>query len=92
MWLKMKMIKKSLIPMMTILMSGCSPLLGAGSLVHAVVTGNTTAQVIGASDIVIERNTGKSVKEHIWQALENTQTIENEQTIVWQYIEMERTK
>ena len=73
-------------------MSGCSPLLGAGSLVHAVVTGNTTAQVIGASDIVIERNTGKSVKEHIWQALENTQTIENEQTIVWQFIEMERTK
>jgi len=75
-----------------IVLSGCSPLLGAGSLVHAVVTGNTTAQVIGASDIVIERNTGKSVKEHIWQALENTQTIENEQTIVWQYIEMERTK
>ena len=75
-----------------VLMSGCSPLLGAGSLLHAVVTGNTTAQVIGASDIVIERNTGKSVKEHIWQALENTQTIENEQTIVWQYIEMERTK
>ena len=75
-----------------VLMSGCSPLLGAGSLVHAVVTGNTTAQVIGASDIVIERNTGKSVKEHIWQALENTQTIENEQTIVWQVIEMERTK
>jgi hypothetical protein len=73
-------------------MSGCSPLLGAGSLVHAVVTGNTTAQVIGASDIVIERNTGKSVKEHIWQALENTPTIENEQTIVWQFIEMERTK
>ena len=75
-----------------IVLSGCSPLLGAGSLVHAVVTGNTTAQVIGASDIVIERNTGKSVKEHIWQALENTQTIENEQTIVWQFIEMERTK
>jgi len=75
-----------------IVLSGCSPLLGAGALVHAVVTGNTTAQVIGASDIVIERNTGKSVKEHIWQALENTQTIENEQTIVWQYIEMERTK
>ena len=75
-----------------IVMSGCSPLLGAGSFVHAVVTGNTTAQVIGASDIVIERNTGKSVKEHIWQALENTQTIENEQTIVWQFIEMERTK
>ena len=75
-----------------IVLSGCSPLLGAGSLLHAVVTGNTTAQVIGASDIVIERNTGKSVKEHIWQALENTQTIENEQTIVWQYIEMERTK
>jgi len=74
------------------LIGGCSPLLGAGSLVHAVVTGNTTAQVIGASDIVIERNTGKSVKEHIWQALENTQTIENEQTIVWQFIEMERTK
>jgi len=74
------------------LIGGCSPLLGAGSLLHAVVTGNTTAQVIGASDIVIERNTGKSVKEHIWQALENTQTIENEQTIVWQFIEMERTK
>jgi len=75
-----------------IVLSGCSPLLGAGSLVHAVVTGNTTAQVIGASDIVIERNTGRSVKEHIWQALENTPTIENEQTIVWQFIEMERTK
>ena len=74
------------------LIGGCSPLLGAGSLVHAVVTGNTTAQVIGASDIVIERNTGRSVKEHIWQALENTPTIENEQTIVWQFIEMERTK
>ena len=74
------------------LMSGCSPLLGAGSLVHAVVTGNTTAQVIGASDIVIERHTGKSVKEHIWHALENTQTIDKEQTIVWQFIEMERTK
>ena len=74
------------------LIGGCSPLLGAGSLVHAVVTGNTTAQVIGASDIVIERNTGKSVKEHVWQALENTPTIENEQTIVWQFIEMERTK
>ena len=75
-----------------VLMSGCSPLLGAGSLVHAVVTGNTTAQVIGVSDIVIERNTGRSVKEHIWQALENPPTIENEQTIVWQFIEMERTK
>ena len=74
------------------LIGGCSPLLGAGSLLHAVVTGNTTAQVIGASDIVIERNTGRSVKEHIWQALENTHTIENEQTIVWQFIEMERTK
>jgi len=80
------------VSLLYIVMSGCSPLLGAGSLVHAVVTGNTTAQVIGASDIVIERNTGKSVKEHIWQALENTQTIENEQTIVWQFIEMERTK
>jgi len=75
-----------------IVLSGCSPLLGAGSLVHAVVTGNTTAQVIGASDIVIERNTGKSVKEHIWHEIKTPKTIENEQTIVWQFIEMERTK
>ena len=47
-------------------MTSCNPLFGVGSFLHAVVTGNTTAQVIGATDIVIEKQTGKSVKEHVW--------------------------
>ena len=72
--------------MSCIVLSGCSPLLGAGSFVHAVVTGNTTAQVIGATDIVIERETGKSVKEHIWYEM-NTPKDTKEKIVIGNRIE-----
>ena len=69
-----------------VLLGGCSPLLGAGSFVHAVVTGNTTAQVVGATDIVIERKTGKSVKEHIWYEM-NTPKDTKEKIVMGKRIE-----
>jgi len=77
------------VSLLYIVMSGCSPLLGAGSLVHAVVTGNTTAQIIGATDIVIEKNTGKSVREHVWNKINTPNTIEKQKTIKWHFVQME---
>ena len=62
------------IPLLLLLLQSCSPILGAGSLLHAMATGNTTAQVIGVTDIVVERNTGKSIKEHAWKQVTSNNT------------------
>ena len=45
--------------------SGCNPLIGAGSFVHSVLTGNTVGIVTGGAGIAVEEHTGKSITEHI---------------------------
>ena len=41
--------------------SGCNPLIGAGSFVHSVLTGNTVGIVTGGAGIAVEESTGKTV-------------------------------
>ena len=82
---------------LSIILGGCNPLFGVGSLLHAVATGNTAAQLIGATDIVIEKKTGRSFKEHVWSNINTPEPIEKEKeeekdkgpNIVWQFIKME---
>ena len=56
--------------LLSIILSGCNPLLGAGSFAHAIITGNTTGQVVGATDLIVEKETGKGIKDHIYNLFE----------------------
>ena len=47
------------------LVGSCNPLIGAGSFVHSVLTGNTVGIVTGGAGIAVEESTGKSITEHI---------------------------
>ena len=47
------------------LVGACNPLIGAGSFVHSVLTGNTVGIVTGGAGIAVEESTGKSITEHI---------------------------
>jgi len=48
-----------------LLLGACNPLLGAGSFIHSILTGNTVGIVTGAGGMAVEKTTGKSVAEHI---------------------------
>jgi len=41
------------------LVGACNPLIGAGSFVHSVITGNTVGIVTGGAGIAVEKSTGK---------------------------------
>ena len=46
---------------LSIVLSGCNPLLGVGSLFHSVATSNTTGQLVGVTDIIVKKKTGKTI-------------------------------
>jgi len=48
-----------------LILGGCNPILGLGSFVHSVATGNTVGIVTGGAGIAVEEQTGKSITEHI---------------------------
>ena len=45
----------------SIVLSGCNPLLGVGRLFHSVATSNTTGQLLGVTDIIVKKKTGKTI-------------------------------
>ena len=88
------MLKK--IILLCILLSGCKELLGIGNVMHAFVKGNTAGQVIGVTDIFIEKKTGKSVAKHIFDIVTEPNDIKTKspkkktKKIMEQFIEMEK--
>jgi len=59
-------------------LAGCSPLaiianpiIGASSLAHSIVTGNTLGVITGTGSMAIESATGKSPTEHVWNAVKH---------------------
>lgn len=57
-------------------LSTCSPIIGAGSLYHSMVTGNTAGIVSSGVGIAIEKNTGKTVGEHVLDRVQGPNTQE----------------
>tara|TARA_B100000989_G_scaffold125635_1_gene93162 strand:- start:4172 stop:4375 length:204 start_codon:yes stop_codon:yes gene_type:complete len=53
-----------------LMLGGCSPLFGVGSLVHSLVTGNTAGIISGGAGLAVEETTGKTVTEHIIDKIE----------------------
>ena len=53
-----------------LMLGGCNPLFGVGSLVHSLVTGNTAGSISGGAGLAVEETTGKTVTEHIIDKIE----------------------
>jgi len=52
-----------------LIITACNPVVSMGGFVHSLFTGNTTATMLGAGDMVLEQQTGKTAKEHVWDDL-----------------------
>ena len=57
--------KDSVAIVLMLLITGCNPLVGVGSLIHSLATGNTVGIVTGGAGVAVEHTTGKSPTEHI---------------------------
>jgi len=68
-------------------LSGCNPILGVGSFVHSVATGNTVGIVTGGAGIAVEKQTGKSITEHILTPKKKKEKPLRGNRIEWIYIE-----
>ena len=53
------------------LLGACNPLVGAGSFVHSVLTGNTVGVVTGGAGIVVEAESGKSMTDHVLDSIKS---------------------
>ena len=62
---------------LSIVLSSCNPIIGAGTMLHAISTGNTAGQVVGVTDIVIENKTGKDITTHLMDTINSL--FENQQ-------------
>jgi hypothetical protein len=71
-----------------LLITGCNPLVGVGSLIHSLATGNTVGIVTGGAGVAVEHTTGKSISEHV---IDELKTKEKEpvmgKRIEWIFIE-----
>jgi len=67
------------------LVGSCNPLIGAGSFVHSVITGNTVGIVTGGAGIAVEKSTGKSITEHILEPQKKKEKPVMGKRIEWVY-------
>ena len=86
-----RMIKKIVI--LLIVLMGCNQLVGTGSFIHAIATGNTLGQILGVTDFAIKKETGKTVGEHMIDAMTNSNKdklkSKEKKTLEQDFIEME---
>ncbi len=68
-------------------LSSCNPMLGVGSFVHSLATGNTVGIVTGGAGIAVEHNTGKSITEHILTPRKKKEKPVMGKKIEWVYID-----
>tara|TARA_Y100000114_G_scaffold89561_1_gene83118 strand:+ start:1109 stop:1366 length:258 start_codon:yes stop_codon:yes gene_type:complete len=73
-----------LVILLFLLLGGCN-VLGAGSLMHSVFTGNTVGIVSGGAGIAIEENTGKSPLEHVIAEITPKKIKTEPDGIIWSY-------
>lgn len=66
-----------------LLISGCNPLLGVGSLVHSLATGNTVGIVTGGAGVAVEHTTGKSPTEHVLDKFNKPKKDKKDEKIEW---------
>mgnify|MGYP001028592780 CR=1 FL=1 len=69
---------RSTLFIVSLTLGGCSPLvfanpiIGASSLAHSIVTGNTLGIITGTGGMAIENVTGSSVGEHVWNSVKHS--------------------
>lgn len=76
-----------LICLTAVTLSSCNPIIGAGSFVHSVITGNTVGMVSGGAGIAVKQTTGKSITEHILTPKKKKEEPNMGKRIEWIYID-----